>query len=174
MATYRTRTYIAADWDHDKDAVDQLHRWNNSNHWSLSFTDVHDLTSSRDSSLNCTIKASLKSRMDVSKTFILIVGDQTNTVTAGSCRWCGSYNTYTGWCARGHSVDMRSFIKFECDKAIAAGIKIVVLYNATRVDKTKCPDSVKYVGTHTAMVLKGTDGNLYWDYQAVKKAIDSY
>lgn len=31
MATYRTRTYIAADWDHDKDAVDQLHKWNNSN-----------------------------------------------------------------------------------------------------------------------------------------------
>ena len=25
MVTYRTRTYIAGDWDHDKDAVDQLH-----------------------------------------------------------------------------------------------------------------------------------------------------
>ena len=61
MATYRTRTYIAADWDHDKDAVDQLHKWNNSNFWNLSFTDVHELTSSRDSSLNCTIKSSLKS-----------------------------------------------------------------------------------------------------------------
>ena len=46
MATYRTRTYIAADWDHDKDAVDQLHKWNNSNFWNLSFTDVHELTSS--------------------------------------------------------------------------------------------------------------------------------
>lgn len=55
MATYRTRTYIAGDWDNDKDAVDQLHKWNDSNYWSLSFTDAHDLTSSRDSSLNCTI-----------------------------------------------------------------------------------------------------------------------
>lgn len=63
MAIYRTRTYIAGDWDNDKDAVDQLHKWNDSNHWSLSFTDAHDLTSSRDSSLNCTIKASLKTRM---------------------------------------------------------------------------------------------------------------
>jgi len=52
MATYRTRTYIAGDWDHDKDAVDQLHKWNDSNHWSLSFTDAHDLTSANDSSLN--------------------------------------------------------------------------------------------------------------------------
>ena len=138
MATYRTRTYIAADWDHDKDAVDQLHKWNNSNFWNLSFTDVHELTSSRDSSLNCTIKSSLKSRMDVSKAFVLIVGNQTNTVTAGSCRWCGSYNAYTGRCARWHSVDMRSFIKYECDKAIDAGIKIIVLYNSTKVDRSKC------------------------------------
>ena len=71
MVTYRTRTYIAGDWDHDKDAVDQLHKWNDSKYWSLSFTDAHDLTSSRDSSLNCTIKSSLKTRMDASKTFVL-------------------------------------------------------------------------------------------------------
>lgn len=74
MATYRTRTYIAGDWDNDKDAVDQLHKWNDSNYWNLSFTDAHDLTSSRDSSLNCTIKASLKTRMDASKhSFLLLV-----------------------------------------------------------------------------------------------------
>lgn len=118
MATYRTRTYIAGDWDNDKDAVDQLHKWNDSNYWSLSFTDAHDLTSSRDSSLNCTIKSSLKTRMDASKTFVLIVGDHTASVTAGGCQLCGSYNSYTKHCAKGYSVDYRSFIKFECDKAI--------------------------------------------------------
>lgn len=68
---------------------------------------------------------------------------------------------------------MRSFIRYECDKAIEAGIKIIVLYNSTRVDKSKCPDAVKYVGTHTAMVYRGIDGRLYWDYQAVKNAFDS-
>ena len=26
---YRTRTYIAADWDGDIDAVNALHNWNN-------------------------------------------------------------------------------------------------------------------------------------------------
>ena len=30
MSVYRTRTYIAADFDHDKDAVDQLHKWSDS------------------------------------------------------------------------------------------------------------------------------------------------
>ena len=111
--------------------------------------------------------------MDVSKAFVLIVGNQTNTVTAGSCRWCGSYNPYTGRCPRWHSVDMRSFIKYECDKAIDAGIKIIVLYNSTKVDRSKCPDAVKYVGTHIAMVYKGIDGRYYWDYNAVKKAFDA-
>lgn len=169
---YRTRTYIAGDWDHDKDAVDKLHEWNNSNYWSLSFTDAHDITSSRDSSLNCTIKASLKTRMDASKTFVLIVGEQTASVTAGSCRWCGSYNSYLGYCARGYGVDYRSFIKFECEKAKEAGIKIIVLYKSTRIDRSKCPDPVRYVGTHVAMIFRGNNGNYYWDYQAVKNAFD--
>ena len=73
---------------------------NNSNYWSLSFTDAHELTQSSDSSSNCSIKASLKKRMDASKRFVLIVGDSTNTVTAGSCSWCGSYNSHTYACAK--------------------------------------------------------------------------
>ena len=52
---YRTKTYIAADWTGDKDAVEQLHKWNDSDHWSLSFIDAHDLTQARDESLNCSI-----------------------------------------------------------------------------------------------------------------------
>ena len=173
MATYRTRTYIAGDWDNDKDAVDQLHTWNDSNYWSLSFTDAHDLTSSRDSSLNCTIKSSLKTRMDASKTFVLIVGNHTASVTAGGCQLCGSYNSYTKRCAKGYSVDCRSFIKFECDKAIEAGIKIIVLYKATQIDRSKCPDAIRYLGTHATMIYKWNDGKYYWDYQSVKDAFNS-
>jgi hypothetical protein len=36
---YRTKTYIAADCTGDNDAVEQLHKWNNSQHWGLSFHD---------------------------------------------------------------------------------------------------------------------------------------
>lgn len=166
----RTKTYIAGDWDNDKDAVDQLHKWNDSKYWSLSFSDAHDLTSARDSSLNCNIKSSLKKRLDVSKTFVLIVGEHTNTVTAGSCKFCGSYNSYLGRCAKGYSVDYRSYIKYECDKAVEANIKIIVLYNSTKVDRNKCPEVVRWKGTHTAMAFKGSDGREYWDYNAVYEA----
>ena len=48
---YRTRTYIAADWSGDYDAVEQLHKWNSSKYWSLSFTDAHDLMQARDMNL---------------------------------------------------------------------------------------------------------------------------
>lgn len=169
---YRTKTYIAADWDSDEDAVNKLHEWNNSKHWSLNFHDAHTVTQARDSSLNCSIKSSLKTRMDVSKTFVLIVGSNTDSVTKGGCQYCGSYNSYNYQCARGYSVDYRSYIKYECDKAVEAGIKIVVLYKGISVNKSKCPEALKNVGTHVAMWYKASDGNYYWDYEAVKKALE--
>ncbi len=167
---YRTRIYIAADWSGDYDAVEQLHKWNNSKHWSLSFTDAHDLMQARDNSLNCSIKSSLNKRLDASKTFVLIVGNNTTTVRSGSCQYCGSYNSYTHSCGRGYSVDYRSYVEYECEKAVRDGLKIVVLYNAATVNKSKCPDAVKNVGTHTAMCYY-ENGQYYWDYQAVKNAI---
>ena len=170
---YRTKTYIAADWDSDEDAVKKLHEWNNSNHWSLSFHDAHELTQSRDSSLPCSIKSSLKKRMDVSKKFVLIVGEHTDTVTKGSCHLCDSYNNSWGYCVKSYSADKRSFIKYECDKAVEANIKIIVLYYATSVNKNKCPSAVRYIGTHVPMVYKGNDGKCYWDYETVKKALEA-
>lgn len=170
--TYRTKTYIAADFDHDKDAVEILHQWNDSDHWSLHFKDAHELQQSYDTSLPCSIKSSLKYRMDASKTFILIVGDHTNTVTKGGCQLCSSYNSWTRSCARIHPIDYRSYIKYECDIAVNAGIKIVVLYNKTTVDKSLCPNAVKNRGTHQRMYYKGLDGKYYWDYKGIKEAIE--
>ena len=54
--------------------------------------------------------------------------------------------------------------------AVRDGLKIVVLYNAATVDKSKCPDAVKYVGTHKAMCYY-QNGQYYWDYQTVKSAL---
>lgn len=67
---------------------------------------------------------------------------------------------------RGHTIDTRSYIEYECDKAMEAGIKIVVLYNSSRVERFKCPEAVRFRGTHVAMHNNGR-----WDYQAVRDAI---
>ena len=44
----------------------------------------------------CSIKASLKTRLDASKTLVLIVGENTKNLKSGSCAYCGSYNSYQG------------------------------------------------------------------------------
>lgn len=168
---YRTKTYIAGEWDGDQDAIKQLHKWNDSEHWSLSFMDAHDLTQARDSSLNCTIKDSLAKRLNRSKTFVLIVGNNTKSARSGSCHYCKNYNSDYLNCDNDGAVDYRSYIEYECDKAIKDELKIVVLYNAATVNKTKCPDSLKDAGTHKAMRFN-KNGNSDWDYTAVKEALE--
>ncbi|MGL5667399.1 MAG: TIR domain-containing protein [Shewanella sp.] len=167
---YRTKTYIAGEWDGDQDAIQKLHDWNDNKFWSLSFTDAHDLTQANDGSLNCSIKSSLATRLNASKRFVLIVGKNTKSARSGGCQYCDSYNSSTESCTRGYSVDLRSYIKYECDKAIKDELDIVVLYNAATVDKSKCPESVKNIGNHVAMCYY-QDGKYYWDYNAVKAAL---
>lgn len=163
---YRTKTYIAADWDGDYQAVKQLYKWEK----SLSFKDAHSITQARDDSLNCSIKLSLDKRLNASKTFVLIVGSNTKTVRNGRCQYCNSYNSWTGGCARGHSIDNKSYIEYECKRAIEDKLKIIVLYNSASVDKSKCPDVIKYMGRHVAMCTY-ENGKYYWNYQAVKNAL---
>lgn len=167
---YRTKTYLAGDWTGDSNAIETLKEWNRNKYLTLSFVDAHDFKSARDTSLNCTIKASLKQRMDMSKTFVLIVGNETKTLRAGSCRYCNSLNSYSHYCVRGYSVDYRSYIEYECDLAIKAGIRIVVLYNSTVVDKSKCPDAVKNLGVHIPM-KRFKNGTLCWNYETISNAL---
>ena len=165
----RNRTYIAADFDHDENAVNHLH-WMK-NRGLINFLDAHELQQSNDSSLACSIKKSLKYRMDNSYKFVLVVGPHTDTVTKGGCQLCESYNSYRKYCAKGYSVDYRSFIQFECDKALEASIQIVVLYNSTSISRGLCPSSVRWKETHQKMVYRGIDGKLYWDDNDISQAM---
>lgn len=168
--SYRTKTYIAGDWDHDKDAVVKLHQWNDSSKYGLSFSDAHELKQARDTSLNCSIKKSLAERLDASKTFILIVGEHTKELRAGGCQYCNSYNSYLGTCSRRYTVDTRSYIDFECKKAIRDGLKIIVLYKSTTINRDKCPEVIRRDGIHAPM-KKWVGNTLDWDYDSIRKAI---
>lgn len=164
---YRTRTYLAADWEHDSNIIEQLRCWNNSDHWSIHFTDAHDLTSARDSSLNCTIKESLRERLRASKRFVLIVSDYTNTRRAGSCVYCDSYNSRVCTCRRGHRICFDSYLDYECRKAIEMDLEIIVLYVGARVNRNNCPEALKNIGLHIP-VYTGTNRN--WNYIAIRDA----
>ncbi len=173
--TYKTRTYIAGDWTGDKDAIAQLYKWENSNFWSLTFTDAHDLKQAKDTSLNCSIKKSLGERMDASKTFVLIVGDNTDSVRAGRCSYCNYYSVYPSiQCRLGYSLSEKSYIEHECDKAVRDGLRIVVLYNKTYIAKSLCPSALIDLGSHVAMKKRDIYGNAIWDYESVRKALMGY
>lgn len=168
---YRTKTYIAGDWTGDKNLIDTLYKWNDSDKWALSFIDAHELTQSRDTSLPCSIKRSLWDRLEASKTFVLIVGENTDSLTKGSCQYCDNYSSYSRRCLHGMAVDYRSFIQYECEKADRDNIKIVTLYNSTIIRKSKCPEVLRNKGRHVAAIYLGNDGKFHWDYQNIKNAI---
>ena len=79
---YRTRTYLAGDWDGDKNLIQQIMDWNKNGNLALEFTDAHELKQARDGSLNCTIKNSLADRLNGSKLFVLIVGEKIHRIHA--------------------------------------------------------------------------------------------
>ena len=81
--------------------------------------------------------------MDVSKRLVLVVDNNTDSVRAGSCQYCRRCNRYTHACARRYGVDYHGYIIFECDKAVEAGIEVIVLYKSTVVNKSKCSGTVK-------------------------------
>ena len=179
---YRTCTYIAGDWTGDKDLIDKLHEWNDSKRLGLSFVDVHDLTQSRDTSNPCSIKQSLRKRLNVTKTFVLIVGSNTCNLTKGACRYCSNYVNYvfaTPYCRSGGQIDNRSFIDYECEMALKdfkAGLikKIVVIYNGClSTMPSRCPSVLRYLDgvIYLGSDMIGTDGKRYWNYTAIKIAI---
>lgn len=175
---YRTKTYIAGDWTGDSDLISKLEEWNNNESLQLSFVNVHEVTQSNDDSLNCSIKKSLRKRMSVSKTFVLIVGEKTKGLRSGSCSTCRYYYSLfqQAYCQRNKNVDNRSYIEFECEMALKDYLdgklkKIVVIYNGlTTPDYTRCPSILLGVGKHI-----GSDriegGTRFWDYIGIKNAI---
>lgn len=180
---YRTRTYIAGEWDGDSDAIEQLYKWNEGDRWKLHFVDAHGFKQCYDSSMPCSIKSSLSDRMGRSKTFVLVVGNSTKTVRKGSCSYyyCSNKRQYLSggyYCTvAGKTYSTESYIDYECRLAYNAyrnnEMKIVVLYNAASVDKSKCPEILKNVGTHVAMKSYNYVWQSYrYDYNKVKQAIE--
>lgn len=174
---YRTCTYIAGDWSGDNDAVTQMLKWNEGNKWSLHFTDVHSLTQSYDGSLNCSIKASLRKRLNISKRFILIVGSTTDALRSGACFKC---SWYTGSCRLNHGfIDNRSYVQYECEMARKdyddGLMDIVVLYNSVNENRDLCPEPLRWIGRHAPMKKRVIDywgfTHYEWDYESVKRVI---
>lgn len=112
---YRNKTYVAFDGDNDITNYRIMQAWKSNDNIDFNFLDAHDLNTARDSSNEESIKAQLRVRMQNSKLFLLLVGE----------------NTYR--CTK--------FVKWEIESAIRRKMPIIVvnLNGIKSHDNTLCP-----------------------------------
>ncbi len=112
---YRNKTYVAFDGDRDIRYYYLMKAWVDNKKASFNFYDAHDLSQSRDTSQEISIKANLRSRMLEAKTFIILVGEGTRY--------------------------LYKFVRWEIEQAIAFDLPIIVvnLNGLRRMDSERCP-----------------------------------
>lgn len=70
-------------------------------------------------------------------------------------------------------MDFRSYIQYECEKAVRDNMKIIVIYKSTRLEKHNCPECIKAHGKHVPAYKIGEDGKLYWNIKGMTDAINN-
>ncbi len=163
----KTKIHIAADWEQDQSAVRQIYEWNRKEGEKFFLSDDSEALEDMDSEWACFVKKSLQCKIQETDIFLLVVGDETNSVQEGSCLFCENYRNFSGNCAHGRTADKRGLIEFQCVQAIESNKKIVVLYHAVSVDKLKCPWLLRDHGIHFAMKVVASDGNQAWNLKDV-------
>lgn len=172
MGDRRKYVYIAGAWTEEKDAIEILKLWNALNCLSLSFPDVHETTQAFDTSLPCSIKRSLKFRMNESYAFVFVVGESTRRLTKGGCQNCKSYNSHTYSCCHSSSIDYRSYIEYECEEAIKAKIPIIILYNSSIKRDDWIPDALSGARYREVPMYRWSGNKKIWDYGEIKSSFD--
>lgn len=111
----RTRTYVAFDADSDIRMYRLMQAWHANDGIDFDFNNAHDLTTIRPDSGEEAIKRSLRERMNNSRIFVLLVGEQTKR--------------------------LRKYVPWEIEIALKAGLPIIVvnLNGSRQFDATLCP-----------------------------------
>lgn len=107
--------YVCFDGDKDIYNYRLMTAWNANSRFVFNFNNAHDLTQSRDTSTEETIKRSLKTRLKASDTLIVLIGESTK-------------NLY-------------KFVRWEIEVAIELGLSIIAVnLNGLRdLDYERCP-----------------------------------
>lgn len=114
----RTRTYVAFDADTDIKMYRMMQAWHANDGIEFDFNNAHDLTTIRPDSGPEAIKASLRERMNNSKIFVLLVGENTR--------------------------NLRLYVPYEIEIALKANLPIIIvnLNKNRRFDSTLCPNLI--------------------------------
>jgi MTH538 TIR-like domain (DUF1863) len=116
---YRNKCYTCFDGDTDMHYYRLLTAWHANDNFDFSFYDAHELTQARDSSTEESIKRSLRERLNNSREFLLLIGNNTR-------------NLYR-------------FVRWEIETAIALDLPIIAvnLNGLRKMDENLCPPILK-------------------------------
>lgn len=112
---YRNKTFVSFDGDNDMHYYRLMCAWKQNDRSNFDFYNAHDLNSARDTSLEESIKAQLRIRLQNSKIFVLLVGDKTRYLV--------------------------KFLRWEIEQALARKMPIIAvnLNGKREIDLDRCP-----------------------------------
>jgi hypothetical protein len=158
---YRNKTYVAFDGDTDIKYYNLMKAWKQNDNTDFNFYDAHDLNTALDTSSEETIKRRLRERMENSKVFVLLVGNNTKNLR-------------------------KPYVRYEIDHAInyyKIPIIVVNLNGLKKCDSNLCPPTARdalsihipfgqkilqyalenWTGEHYIHVSKGEYGAYYYN-----------
>lgn len=129
--SYRNKTYVALDYDTDKNYYNIMRAWIENDNIDFNFHNAHDLNNLLPTSSEETIKGKLRERLHNTKNFILLIGKNTK-------------NLY-------------KFVRWEIEHALALDLPIIAvnLNGIRKLDNTYCPPILKnQLAIHTDFSMK--------------------
>lgn len=116
---YRNKTYVCFDGDNDIHYYRLMQAWHQNDNSSFSFYNAHDINHSRDSSLESSIKAKLRIRLQNTKIFVVLIGSNTRY--------------------------LHKFVKWEMEQALSLKLPIIAVnLNGNRAqDPDRCPPIIQ-------------------------------
>ena len=130
---YRNKTFVSFDGNNDIHYYWLMRAWKQSDRTAFDFIDAHDINTARDSSLESTIKRSLRERLLNAKVFVSLIGENTRY--------------------------LYKFVRWEIEQALSLGLPTIgVNLNKMRSqDAERCPplmrdQLVMYVSFQSAIV----------------------
>lgn len=152
---YTNKTYIAFDADNDIHFYRLMTAWKQSDNHSFNFYDAHDLNNLMKWSSEETIKQKLRERLNNTKVFVILIGEQTRY--------------------------LYKFVRWEIEQAIKLNLPIIcVNLNGLRsLDPNRCPPILKdelalHVSFNTKILEKGLSEweSLHYKYKSEGKKGD--
>lgn len=116
---YRNKVFVSFDGDNDIHYYRLMKAWKQNDRTDFNFNDAHDIKQARDTSLEATIKRSLRDRLLNSKIFVILIGERTRYLT--------------------------KFVRWEMEQTLSLDLPIIgVNLNGLRQqDSDRCPPIIK-------------------------------